>query len=290
MLVIRSVAELVEWRQIQGPQCKVGFVPTMGALHAGHASLLSAARQGCDLVVLSIFVNPTQFGPNEDFEKYPRTLDADLALAQHEGVDVVFAPSPGDFYPPDFSTQIREIEVSSPLCGPFRPGHFQGVTTVVLKLLNLVRPSQAYFGLKDLQQFLVIKKMVEDLSVGVTIVGIPTLREPDGLAMSSRNLYLSPEDRALAPSLYKQLTAVRDEALANRPLGPSIDAAKTELTSQGFKIQYLEMRVVPSLTEASAPIDAHKYTYCVAAAVYLGKTRLIDNILFGKASEDMSWA
>lgn len=291
MIILRTPQELRRWREALPTETarSVGFVPTMGALHPGHASLLRTSRSAHSTSVLSIFVNPTQFGPNEDLAAYPRTWDADLEIARAEDVAAVFAPQPGDFYPPDFSTHVAEELVSSPLCGPFRPGHFRGVATVVLKLLNLVQPSHAYFGLKDLQQYLVLQKMVRDLAVPVTLVGCPTLREPDGLAMSSRNRYLSPEEREKAPLLYRELQQIarslRDgETQAPNPRGLEAltTAARGRLSQQGFSVQYLEVRELPHLAapDLATPLPEGR-TFAVAAAAYLGKTRLIDNLIFG---------
>jgi pantoate--beta-alanine ligase len=232
----------------------------MGALHQGHAELLKRARKVNDITVLSIFVNPTQFGPKEDFSTYPRTLESDLALAATEKVDVVFVPKVLDIYPKGHSTSVQETEYTQGLCGEFRPGHFQGVTTVVLKLFNLVRPDRAYFGLKDLQQYLVIRKMVQDLDLNLEVLGVPTVRESDGLAMSSRNRGISPADRKLAPEIYQSLQRVaRGES----------DVAKeiTHLTGIGFRVQYYE----------SKNLEAQRFA---AVAAYLGSVRLIDNILY----------
>jgi pantoate--beta-alanine ligase len=206
MILARTLAELdtalVEARKSGR---SIGFVPTMGALHQGHASLLRRSRAENELTVLSIYVNPTQFGPAEDFSKYPRPLDADLAIAEQEGVAIVFLPEDSTIYPPGFSTYVNEETVSKPLCGAVRAGHFRGVATVVVRLFNLVEPSRAYFGLKDLQQCLVLKRVVRDLNLPVQLVLCPTVRESDGLALSSRNRYLSPEERAVAPLIYEAL-------------------------------------------------------------------------------------
>src|SRR5215467_4782501 len=185
----------------------IGLVPTMGALHAGHEKLIETARRECGTVVVSIFVNPIQFGPSEDYARYPRTLEQDLEACARCGADLVFAPSVEDMYPLPQLAFVEVTRISEHLCGKFRPGHFRGVATVVLKLLNIVQPQRAYFGEKDLQQLQVIRRMVLDLNVPVTIVGVPTVRDPDGLALSSRNKYLSEEERRAAPALYQALQA-----------------------------------------------------------------------------------
>lgn len=208
MIVVSTQEEL---RAVIPKGKKVGFVPTMGALHEGHASLLKQARAETDFVVLSIFVNPTQFGPNEDFSKYPRTLENDLEIAKQAGVDLVFTPTAEIIYPKGWSTFIEVEKLTDSLCGKFRPGHFRGVTTVVYRLFQLVKPHVAFFGQKDLQQCLVIQKMVKDLELPVEIRISPTVREKDGLAMSSRNRYLSPTEREMALVISRALFAVKRE-------------------------------------------------------------------------------
>ena len=261
MEIIRSLAEMQAWRRrVSTP---VTFVPTMGALHAGHVELLRQAKTRLpdSALVLSIFVNPLQFGPTEDLARYPKPFEKDAEIARTEKVDVLFAPSPSEMYPAGFSTSVEESELSRPLCGKFRPGHFKGVTTVVLKLFNLVRPTAAFFGLKDAQQFFVIKKMVKDLSLDIELIGVPTVREPDGLALSSRNAYLSPEERAKAPLLHAALNQVSTDK-------ETIDQAKARLESNGFTVQYIEL----------LPLPEEKVSI-LAIAAYLGKTRLIDNLI-----------
>src|SRR5206468_2823837 len=183
----------------------IGLVPTMGALHPGHEALIGGARRECGIVVVSIFVNPLQFGPNEDYARYPRTLEKDVEICRRQGTDVVFNPSPDEIYPLPPLTFAEVTRVSEHLCGKFRPGHFRGVATVVLKLFNIVRPDCAYFGEKDMQQLAVIRRMVTDLNLPVTIVGVSTVRESDGLALSSRNKYLNPDERKAAPALHRAL-------------------------------------------------------------------------------------
>jgi pantoate--beta-alanine ligase len=274
--VLRSIAELRAWRREQGAK-RVGFVPTMGALHRGHAELLKTIRPLCDSSVLSIFVNPTQFGPNEDFAKYPRSLERDLAIALEQGVDMVFLPDAGMMYPSGYSTYVEETSLTKPLCGEFRPGHFRGVTTVVLKLFNLVRPDLALFGLKDAQQFFVLRKMALDLDLDVRVEGMETVREADGLAMSSRNAYLSPEERARAPELQRTLATVAQRLETGASAAPLLAGARERLLAEGFEVQYLELKRLPDLAPAAAAAQGTPYLLAVAA--YLGKTRLIDNVI-----------
>jgi len=296
-LLLTTTAEVKEWRRSLestanqlGAECpKIGFVPTMGALHRGHAALLRKARAQCQISVLSIFVNPTQFSPHEDLDCYPRSLENDLQIAAAEGVDLVFAPTPEQLYPAGYSTFIEETHLSLPFCGPFRPGHFRGVTTIVLKLFNLIRPHLALFGLKDAQQFFVLKQMVQDLNLDVKIAGMETVREPDGLALSSRNIYLSPEDRERAPLLYKVLQQVK--ATLKLPLlglqtypqavTQTLDAARNTLTQNGFNVQYLDCLRLRHFDCIAANTNALE-SQIIAVAAFLGKTRLtrlIDNIL-----------
>jgi pantoate--beta-alanine ligase len=265
--VLRTPAEMRAWRR-RGPS-SVAFVPTMGALHEGHAELLRRARGLCERVVLSVFVNPAQFGPQEDLSRYPRTWEADLALARREGVDAVYFPSPEQMYPPGYSTWVEESSLSQPLCGRFRPGHFRGVTTVVLKLFNAVEPERALFGLKDAQQFFVLERMARDLDLPVSVEGVPTVREPDGLALSSRNRYLSAREREAAPALYAELRRVA----AGAPLAE----ARARLEASGFRVQYLECRELPGFGEAAAL--APDRPTLIAVAAHLGTTRLIDNVI-----------
>jgi pantoate--beta-alanine ligase len=255
----------------------IGLVPTMGALHEGHAALIRAARAVSDFVVVSIFVNPTQFGPNEDFAKYPRTLDADRKISMDAGADLVFAPAVDEIYPSRSVTIVEVKELDSGLCGPSRPGHFRGVCTVVLKLFNIVQPDKAHFGAKDYQQARIICQMVRDLNVPVDVRVEPTVREPDGLAMSSRNRYLSPNERSLAPLIYKALTGIRVRALAGE-----IDVARLEsaLNAElagipGSRIDYA--RIVDA--ETLQPMTRLDRPAVAAVAVFLGSTRLIDNVV-----------
>ena len=255
----------------------VAFVPTMGNLHAGHLSLVHRAANLADRVVVSIFVNPMQFGPNEDLDAYPRTLEADLAQLKAAGVALVFTPQPEHIYPEgiDAHTKVSVPGLTNVLCGASRPGHFDGVTSVVCKLFSLVAPNVAVFGEKDLQQLLIIKKMVHDLALPVAIEGVATARDDDGLALSSRNGYLTPEERAIAPGLRQTLTAMGAAISAGeRNYHALCQAHSTHLKSQGFNPDYLEIRCRATLALA----DANTHQLAIFAAATLGSTRLIDNI------------
>ena len=254
---------------------KTAFVPTMGALHEGHLSLVDKARELADTVIVSIFVNPTQFGPNEDFDKYPRTLDADIAACGNRGVAAVFAPSAEEMYPQGPQTVWVDVEsLTDTLCGASRPGHFRGVATVVSKLFNIVQPDVAVFGEKDYQQALVIKRMAEELDFPVEIATAPTLREPDGLAMSSRNKMLTPENRAKAVAIFQALEKAKADTAAGRR---DADAIRAEIAaaieSSGGKIDYVE--IVDS--ETLRPLDAIGNEAVAAVAAKYGDVRLIDN-------------
>lgn len=255
----------------------IGFVPTMGAIHAGHGALIRQAREESGFVVVSLFVNPIQFDRNDDYERYPRTLPEDLEFCRALDVDAIFAPSATEMYA---NPQLAFIEVSSlseRLCGEFRPGHFRGVATVVNKLFNIVQPDKAYFGEKDGQQLAIIQKMVADLNIPVTIVPVPTVREPDGLAMSSRNRRLSPEERRMAPVLYEALIEARSAiARGCAEAGAVREAALAVLRAvPQFRVEYLE--IVEHATQQ--PVQHVCAPVRVAAAVWLGQTRLIDNVL-----------
>jgi pantoate--beta-alanine ligase len=263
----------------------IGLVPTMGYLHDGHVSLLRAARAECDLVVMSLFVNPTQFGPGEDLDRYPRDEERDLRLAAEAGVDFVYAPPVEEVYPDGFATTV---EVGGPLTevldgDPSRrgAGHFRGVTTVVAKLLNAVGPDVAYFGQKDAQQAAVIRRMVRDLDIPVRIEVMPTVREADGLAMSSRNAYLKPADRERAAALSRALGAVRDAALGGAPLAAALDAGRAELAAAAIEPEYLEARDAETLAELS---ELGERPVLVAVAARVGAPRLIDNVLIDPAN------
>lgn len=254
---------------------RVGFVPTMGALHAGHLSLVKKAREDNEIVVVSIFVNPTQFGPREDFNAYPRVLDKDQKLLESANVDYVFAPEVSEMYPEGFSTSIHVANLTDYLCGYYRPGHFDGVALVVNKLFNIVKPARAYFGQKDAQQFRMLKRMVGDLNMNVEMIEMPIIRETDGLALSSRNMYLSSEERKEAPVLHEAIKYASDQIRAGRS-----DAYKIKIEAMNklkiypdIKVQYFEIVDEKTLV----PISKITSKVIVAAAIYLGKTRLIDN-------------
>jgi len=257
----------------------IGLVPTMGALHAGHRALARAARAGCDRVVVSIFVNPRQFAPSEDLDTYPRTEDADLAALTEEGVDLAWVPSPAAVYPDGFETTVKAGPLGQPMEGEFRPGFFDGVATVVAKLFALVRPHRAYFGEKDYQQLLVVARMAADLDLGVEVVPVPTVREADGLALSSRNIGLAPDLRSAAPVLHRTLSRMAAR-LADGASDPAAEIAwgRQRLAEAGFApIDYLEVRDPYSLEPvARAGVPAR-----ILAAARLGAVRLIDNVPVG---------
>ncbi|WJH34175.1 pantoate--beta-alanine ligase [Paenibacillus sp. CC-CFT747] len=289
MKVIRTIAELKQALRTKrreawslGTEGSVGFVPTMGFLHEGHASLLKRAREENEIAVLSIFVNPTQFGPNEDFERYPRNEEKDLSIAADAGVDFVFMPPVQEMYPGKSSTTVSVAGVTDRLCGASRPGHFDGVATVVSKLFHIVEPDRAYFGMKDAQQVAVIETMVRDLNLNVEIVPCPTVREPDGLALSSRNVYLSEEHRKEALVL-SQALALSDRWLAAE--GGRVEALTRRITdyiqsSPSAVIDYVEVLSYPSLTEPKeGELNELDKGLLIALAVRFGQTRLIDNRL-----------
>ncbi|EGL82244.1 Pantothenate synthetase [Caldalkalibacillus thermarum TA2.A1] len=283
MKVIPSIAQWrAEYSQLKKEdfQCKIGFVPTMGYLHDGHLSLVKEARKECDVVVMSIFVNPLQFGENEDFDRYPRDLERDKALAREHGVDYLFVPDVNEMYPQHPLTSVSVSTITEVMCGASRPGHFTGVATVVTKLFNIIQPDYAYFGLKDAQQVAVIQQMVKDLNIPVTIKPCPIVREKDGLAMSSRNVYLSEEERKQALYLYKSLR----EAKALVEGGErNTDRIKTRmenmLRSQPLiEIDYIDIRSFPELKSLES-LHGLKGQVIVAVAVKIGRTRLIDNVI-----------
>ena len=254
----------------------LGLVPTMGFLHEGHLTLVRRAREANASVVVSIFVNPTQFGPNEDFEAYPKSMEADLAMLEAEAVDVVFSPSVEEVYPHGMETYIDVGSVGERLEGGHRPGHFRGVATVVCKLLTIVRPDNVYFGQKDAQQCLVIKRMNTDLNLGAEVVVVPTVREPDGLAMSSRNVYLTPDERKSAPALYRSLLLARDLSAAGETDAEVIRLKMRTLilAESGGEIDYVSIADAETLEELTC-IDRPALA---SLAVCFGKARLIDNI------------
>jgi pantoate--beta-alanine ligase len=253
----------------------VGLVPTMGAFHEGHLSLMRRARE-CGCVVVSVFVNPTQFGAGEDYQRYPRELDRDAALARKVGVDVLFAPSVEDIYPAGGSTFVEVTGLTEGLCGAHRPGHFRGVATVVAKLLNIVAPDRAYFGEKDYQQLQVVRRMVRDLRIPIEIVACPTVREPDGLAMSSRNAYLSPEERRAAAVLSCALTTAQAMVRAGTMGADDLLTRTAEIIAAEplARLQYAELVHPETLT----PVESVGPEAVLALAVFIGETRLIDNL------------
>lgn len=294
MKVFRKISELQHFLKSErlfcaklGKENLTGLVPTMGYLHEGHASLLRKARGENDLVVLSIFVNPIQFGPNEDLDKYPRDEERDLKLAEREGVDAVFVPSVEEMYPSPTKTKVVVEQLTGRLCGASRPGHFDGVTTVVSKLLHTVRPDHAYFGQKDAQQLAVIAQMVSDLNIDVKIVPCPIVREGDGLALSSRNVYLSAEDRQAALVLSQSLKAVRSKYEAGE--AATVRQVNEEITRQisaepRALIDYVEIVTFPGLSVIHADhiLSEVDEDILIALAVKFGATRLIDNMILMK--------
>lgn len=275
---MKTVEQLVELRATidhwRGEQRSIALVPTMGNLHAGHLALVKEAARLADRVVVSIFVNPTQFGPGEDFESYPRTREADLAALAPIGCDLVWLPDVTQMYPFDapFMVQVPE-PLTNLLCGASRPGHFDGVASVVLRLFNQVQPHLAVFGEKDFQQLLIIRRMVADFAVPLTIHGLPTVREPDGLAMSSRNAYLTAAERTRAPVLHRVLGETADALRTGAQFKPLRAGALKKLESAGFRPDYLEWRDASDLTDARADAPSR-----LLAAAWLGRARLIDNV------------
>jgi len=277
MKILKNIAEFGEFRKtLQEP---VGFVPTMGYLHEGHLSLVRRAKAENASVVVSIFVNPTQFSAGEDLDKYPRDLGRDLSMLEKEGVNAVFNPEPPDMYPPGFSTRVEVENLTERLEGAARPGHFRGVTTVVAKLFNIVRPARAYFGQKDAQQALMIKKMAADLDMGIDVIILPTVREPDGLAMSSRNSYLDPEERKAAVIVHKSLLFAQDlYSKGEKDARRMRDKMRQFIEKEHLaRIDYISIADGATLVE----LDKIKPPALVSLAVFIGKTRLIDNLVLG---------
>jgi len=264
-------AHIAKWRKARQ---RVALVPTMGVLHEGHLALVSLAKSKADHVVVSIFVNPIQFGPREDFKSYPRDEAGDLKKLGDAGADLVFAPDTAEMYPQGFSTQVTVGDLTEDLCGASRPNHFDGVATVVTKLLLQCAPDLAVFGEKDYQQLLVIKRLVRDLNLPVEIMGGPIVRETDGLALSSRNGYLSPSERKTAPLLYQTISAVAADLAQGRGCDDAVVAARFKLEAAGFRVDYVAVRDPDTLKPLSGPVQRAR----VLAAAYLGKTRLIDNV------------
>ncbi len=271
---ILAVRNTIEIARASG--LRIGCVPTMGALHDGHASLIRAAKAASDFVVTTIFVNPTQFGPNEDFTKYPRTLEADCETCAAAGADLIFAPTAEEMYPPNAFAFVDVGTLGDHLCGPSRPGHFRGVCTIVMKLFQIVQPDVAVFGAKDAQQARIIRKMILDLNVPVQMMIAPTIRERDGLAMSSRNRYLSPLERSVAPEIYRALCEVRDRALHGER-----DVARLESALRGMLETIPESRLDYAAIvddETMQPLARIDRPALIAVAIFVGKTRLIDNV------------
>ncbi len=257
----------------------IGFVPTMGFLHEGHLSLARASKSGCGLTVVSIFVNPAQFGPTEDFKTYPRDIVHDAALLEKEGVDILFLPEAGEMYPPGYGTYVEVCGLQDRLCGASRPGHFRGVCTVVLKLFEIVRPDIAYFGRKDAQQAIILTRMARDLDLDIRIDVRPIVREPDGLAMSSRNAYLSPDERRAAPVLIRSLRAAETRISAGDRRAAAVVAGIREMIGREplARIDFVEAVGAADL----APVETLGDGTLIALAVFIGKTRLIDNVVVG---------
>jgi pantoate--beta-alanine ligase len=279
MQILHTVSEIRHCVQNWNSTCeRVAFVPTMGNLHAGHLQLVREAKRRANKVVVSIFVNPTQFGINEDFATYPRTEIADCEQLAAEGCDLVFLPSVETIYAPTAQTSVSVSQISKNYCGAARAGHFDGVATVVCKLFNIVQPSVALFGLKDFQQFVVIQTLVRDLHLPIELIGVSTVREADGLAMSSRNGYLNEQERAAAPKIYQTLQQARDDLLAEQTIVDVEQRAISVLTQSGFNVDYFKVARRSDLQPATPNDDA----LIILTAVKHGKTRLIDNLRFDR--------
>lgn len=275
-IILNTVSDLRAFLTLaRGNGKTVGFVPTMGNLHQGHLDLVNKASDMTDIVVVSIFVNPMQFGPHEDFDAYPRTLKADCEALNNHPCDAVFAPTVREVYPKGVNTEIDLPSLSTILCGHHRPGHFKGVATVVTKLLNIVQPDVAVFGNKDYQQLQVIQTMVADLLIPVTIVGADTTREPNGLAMSSRNAYLSAEEKETAAMLYATLKRIGDALRSDSQVSTTLKQEKERLTAAGFVLDYLEIRDAQDLSKSYVEADSA----VILVAAKLGRARLIDNLV-----------
>ncbi len=274
--IVRTVkdlrAQVAKWRQAGET---VALVPTMGAIHAGHLSLIGIAKAQANRVVVSIFVNPTQFGPREDFKTYPRDEAADIETLGEAGAQLIYVPSVEDMYPPGSATRVSVPDLTEDLCGAARPQHFQGVATVVTTLLLQCAPDIVLFGEKDYQQLLMIKRLVRDLSIPVRVVSGPTLREGDGLALSSRNAYLSPDQRKIAPLLYRVISAIAADLAEGSGADDAALAGRLKLEAEGFRVDYVAVRDAETLVPLSGPLKGRAR---VLAAVNLGATRLIDNV------------
>lgn len=272
---IQRMKEVI--KDIKKDNKTIGFVPTMGCLHQGHLSLVREARRMSDYVIVSIFVNPKQFGPNEDYEKYPRNITKDAEILSQENVDYVFYPAVEEMYPENYRTYVIVEDLSDKLCGKSRPGHFKGVATIVIKLLNIIQPNFAFFGQKDAQQSIIIKRMIRDLNLDTEIIILPIVREPDGLAMSSRNLYLNPEERKAATVLFKSLQAAKELIKdGEKKASKIIERIKKIIADEPLaKIDYIEVVDLDNLN----PMKSLDKTALIAIGVYIGETRLIDNII-----------
>lgn len=275
--MLEKIEKIADLRRRLGRDTSIGLVPTMGALHAGHAALITAARRDCKVVVVSIFVNPLQFNNQDDLAHYPRTLDADVACCRELGVDVVFAPSAAEVYPQPPECSVDVGHLADHLCGPFRPGHFTGVATVVLKLFQMAQPHRAYFGEKDAQQLAIIRRLVADFNLPIEVIAVPTVREADGLAMSSRNRHLNAEERRMAIYLYHALEEARRRISSGQRRAEDVGqaAAATIPQTGALKLEYLEI-VDPATMQ---PVDEISGPVRVAGALWVGSTRLIDNVL-----------
>ncbi len=288
MKIIRTILEVqAEIRKRREQGRTIGFVPTMGALHQGHLSLVEACRKENDVTVVSVFVNPAQFGPNEDFEKYPRDFQKDESMLNELGVDLIFYPTKNEIYPPGYSTYVEVEKLGQVLCGKSRPTHFRGVATVVLKLFNIIQPDRAYFGRKDAQQAALVKRMVTDLNLDVTIKALPIVRDHDGLALSSRNVYLSPAEREAALHLPRALMQARERIQAGLKDAAEIKTGiETELRKIPLlAIDYVEVATLDRLEPFPESLGGqliNNNNTLVAAAVKVGKTRLIDNFILGE--------
>ena len=277
MKTVKAIQDLIQLRKdFPSP---IGLVPTMGYLHQGHLSLVERARNECACVIVSIFINPTQFGPQEDLGSYPRDISRDLNLLEEIGVDLIWIPKKEEIYPSEFQTWVTVEEVTQPLEGAMRPGHFRGVTTIVAKLFNAIQPDKSYFGQKDAQQAVVIRRMVKDLNYPIEIVICPTIREPDGLAMSSRNVYLTPQERKSATILFKALSAAENAYMDGVQDADVLREIMSDKTSSepSARIDYISCADPDKLNELSGPVKRA----LLSMAVKFGDTRLIDNILIG---------
>jgi len=284
MRIIKTISEMQKQsNELRSSGKTVAFVPTMGFLHEGHLELIRFGKKAADILVVSIFVNPTQFGPNEDFDAYPRDMEGDLSKVEKIGADMVFIPEADEMYPPDSQTKVMVDKVTKHLCGLSRPGHFDGVTTVVSKLFNIVKPHIAIFGEKDYQQLAVIRRMVKDLNMDIDVIGIPTIREPDGLAMSSRNSYLNPEERKSALCLIKSLDLANRSASDGQRDAQKIKMAMEELilSHPYTEIDYIQLCDPVSLED----VESINGETLVALAIKVGRTRLIDNKIINMKGE-----